>query len=112
MSGKGFDSAKDALAAIGVGSPSSSVTVTQPMQDVVHQPIPSVEDVQEEIKLTYKYVGTGPDGRPLETIILDDVPRMGKTKVLAIAWSPSLKKEVCSMVVPKIESSGNSREEE
>lgn len=108
MTDKGFDSPEDALAAIGVGAP-KRVTNTQTntqKQDVTKSalpPVPSTEDVQERIELKYKFVGTGPDGRPVETIILDNIPRMAKDKVLAIAWSPSLKKEITSMVVPKIE---------
>lgn len=70
----------------------------QPLAPVPVTPA-SVPDVP--LKLVYKYEGTI-NGRPVETILLDDVEGLPKTKMLAIAWDPANRKQLQVQKVSKL----------
>lgn len=99
MSNKAYDSVSAAIASARGSVPQESVTDTQkrPLPE-----LPTIPTTPSKIELKYKYEGLAEDGRPVETIVLDNIPRMAKDRVLVIAYSPTLKKEIASMVVPRI----------
>lgn len=74
-------------------------TGSQPKKQVPQ--VPKLDPKDLKVELEYKYTGLGEDGRPVETIVLDDLTDDKKTCIV-VAWSPSLKKKIQSRTVAKL----------